>query len=303
MKMKQVITGLLLGCSLATGVSVLAEAAASPFHSSRIDKNITRIRDNTGDMMYLVEGSKQAALIDTGVGVGSLKEYVRTLTDKPVLVILTHGHVDHASGAAEFDQVYLSKEDQDLYREHNPLTVRKGYIQGTNPQWFPTIAESDYIPPQGPERYEDLSAGKSFDLGGVNLDIYALPGHTQGMRAVLIRQNRALLTGDGANMFTFLFSKEALGLSSYERSLKALQHATAGKYDKVYCSHGSGDLSVDYLQRLIEDCEQIKSGKDDHVPFEFMGQKAAIAFAIGPDHNRLDGGIGNIVYDPMRIDR
>ena len=44
------------------------------------------------------------------------------------------------------------------------------------------------------------------------------------------------------------------------------------------------------------------AGKDDKVPFEFMGQKANIAYEIGPDHNRLDGGIGNIVYDPQRIE-
>lgn len=75
-------------------------------------------------------------------------------------------------------------------------------------------------------------------------------------------------------MFTFLFGKETLGLSSYEKSLRKLQQETAGKYDKVYCSHGSGDLTVDYLERLIEDCQQIKAGKDDKVPFEFMGQKA-----------------------------
>lgn len=133
------------------------------------------------------------------------------------------------------------------------------------------------------------------------MDIYDIPGHTQGMKAVLLRENRALITRDGANMFTFLFGKETLGLSSYEKSLRKLQQETAGKYDKVYCSHGSGDLTVDYLERLIEDCQQIKAGKDDKVPFEFMGQKANIAYEIGPDHNRLDGGIGNIVYAQERV--
>ena len=266
-----------------------------PFRSAKIDHNITRIKDMTGDMMYLVEGRDKAALIDTGIGVGSLKDYVEKLTDKPLVVILTHGHVDHASGTAEFADVYMSAKDKELFKEHTAFASRIGYIGGTNPQWAATVNTSDYRDEDNAARFKDLKAGMTFDLGGVHLDIYDIPGHTQGMKAVLLRENRALITGDGANMFTFLFGKETLGLSSYEKSLRKLQRETAGKYDKVYCSHGSGDLTVDYLERLIEDCQQIK------VPFDFMGHKANIAYEIGPDHNRLDGGIGNIVYAPERV--
>lgn len=272
-----------------------------PFRSAKIDYNITRIKDMTGDMIYLVEGKDKAALIDTGIGVGSLKTYVEKLTNKPLVVILTHGHVDHASGTAEFAEVYMSGKDKELFKEHTAFASRTGYIGGTNPQWAATVNTSDYRAEDNADRFKELKAGMTFDLGGVHLDIYDIPGHTQGMKAVLLRENRALITGDGANMFTFLFGKETLGLSSYEKSLRKLQQETAGKYDKVYCSHGSGDLTVDYLERLIEDCQQIKAGKDDKVPFEFMGQKANIAYEIGPDHNRLDGGIGNIVYAPERV--
>ncbi|MFJ5760653.1 MBL fold metallo-hydrolase [Neobacillus sp. NPDC093182] len=57
----------------------------------------------TGELMYLVEGTVRAALIDTGTGVGDLKAYIDNLTDKPYFVMLTHGHVDHAMGAPAFD--------------------------------------------------------------------------------------------------------------------------------------------------------------------------------------------------------
>ena len=296
----------LLGNSAANAAPVASTAVQQrglmPFRAARIDRNITRIKDMTGDMMYLVEGRDRAALIDTGVGVGSLKAYVEKLTDKPLVVIITHGHVDHASGTAEFADVYMSREDRELFKEHTSFANRTGYIGAGNPAFARSISEVDYQPQDNPERFKDLRAGDTIDLGGVHLDIYAIEGHTHGMKAVLLRENRALLTGDGANMFTFLFAKETLGLKSYKASLQKLQKATAGKYDKVYCSHGGGDLTVDYLERLIEDCDHIMAGKDDKVPFEFMGQKANIAYEIGPDHNRLDGGIGNIVYDPQRIE-
>jgi len=44
------------------------------------------------------------------VGVGHLKDLVSGLTDKPLTVLLTHGHVDHANGAPEFDTVLLNEQ-------------------------------------------------------------------------------------------------------------------------------------------------------------------------------------------------
>ena len=48
------------------------------------------------DIMYLAEGKERAMLVDTGAGLGRLKETVKALTDKPVFVVNTHGHIDHA---------------------------------------------------------------------------------------------------------------------------------------------------------------------------------------------------------------
>ena len=271
------------------------------FRSARIDKNVVRIRNGAGDLMYLIEGNNRAALIDTGVGVGDLKAYVEKLTNKPLVVIITHGHVDHASGTAQFDDVYMNKADNELFKQHTVMGNREGYVGACNPEWAKTLSKANYQPLDDPARFRNLKEGMTFDLGGVHLDIYDLPGHTHGMTAILIRENRALISGDGANMFTFLWSGETLGLTSYEKSVQHIKKVTDGKFDKMYCSHGGGDLTVDYFDRMLEDIAIIKAGKDDAVDFEFMGQKSKIAFAIDMAHNRLDGGIGNIVYDPKRI--
>ncbi len=297
---------------LATGVGLLnfkdianqkvlaAQDSVVMFRSAKIDKNITRIKNCVGDLMYLVEGKDRVALIDTGIGVGDLKAYVQNLTDKPITVILTHGHVDHASGSAQFDEVYMNAKDNALFREHTAIENRKGYI-GMNPELASSLTDSDFQPIDNPDRFKNLQGGMTIDLGDVHLDIYDIAGHTQGMIAILFRENKALLTGDGANMFTFLFLPESLGLTSYEKNLRHLREVTTGKFDKIYCSHGGGDLTVDYMDRLLEDVEIIFAGKDDKVPFNFMGNEAAIAFEIDRGYNRVDAGIGNIVYDPARI--
>lgn len=297
----------LIGTKILTSREAFAESnrkiSETPrdFRSAKIDRNVFRIKNGAGDLMYLVEGKNRAALIDTGIGVGDLKKYIRSLTDKPVIVLLTHGHVDHASGTAQFDEVYMNHKDDSLFKQHTALDVRKGYLSGVSPEWFKTLTDENFQPLDDPSRFKNLEEGMSFDLGGIHLDIFDLPGHTQGMTAILFRENKSLLTGDGANMFTFLFSDETLGLKSYQKSLKRFKKSTTGKFDKIYCSHGSGDLTVDYLERLLEDCDAIFDGRDDRVPFEFMGHSARIAFEIDSNHNRLDGGIGNIVYDPARI--
>ena len=42
--------------------------------------------------IFLLVGTERALLIDTGIGVGDLKAAVEKITDKPVTVVITHGH-------------------------------------------------------------------------------------------------------------------------------------------------------------------------------------------------------------------
>lgn len=81
------------------------------FTAEKISPSTTKITDITGVAVFLVEGSKKAVLIDTATGAGDLKAYVESLTSKPIEVILTHGHCDHAGGAAGFETVWLHKND------------------------------------------------------------------------------------------------------------------------------------------------------------------------------------------------
>lgn len=88
------------------------------FTHERISKRIIRIVDISDTASYLVEGNEKACLIDTGSGIGSLRAYVDSLTNLAYDVVLTHGHVDHASGAWEFKdkKVYLHPEDRELMK-------------------------------------------------------------------------------------------------------------------------------------------------------------------------------------------
>ncbi|PSB60074.1 MBL fold metallo-hydrolase, partial [filamentous cyanobacterium CCP1] len=53
--------------------------------------------------LWLIKGQNQDLLIDTGLGVSSLRHYIASLLDKPLLAIASHIHFDHAGSMHEFE--------------------------------------------------------------------------------------------------------------------------------------------------------------------------------------------------------
>lgn len=269
------------------------------YTSEKINAQLTKITDLAGVAAYLVEGQHTAALLDTCDGAGDLQAFVKNLTPKPLVVILTHGHVDHAGGAYGFETVYLSEKDDDLAKDHTRVEMRKGYIDSMTPPG--TVKIEDYVPARD-GNYTNLADGQLFDLGGLTLEAIAVPGHTRGMTCILIRELHMLLLGDACNTATFLFSPEASSVEEYKASLQNLQRH-AEKFDIVLFSHGHNQGTKAILDECIELCDEIMARKTDDLPFSFMGQDALIAKAMNPDFSRVDGKQPNIIYNPDRIFR
>lgn len=266
-----------------------------------INDRITMIRSMTGELMYLLEGAERAALIDTCLGVGHLKEFVEGLTDKPLTVIVTHGHIDHAMGAAEFGDVYMNHEDMPVFQAMKGLEDRKGYIMGCLGGVMPPFEEGDFIEEPDVLTCKDLRDGDEFDLGGLHLDIYSLPGHTPGTMIVLVREEKVLITGDACNTATFIWDENSSTVESYQRELKKAASRLEGKYDRIFMCHHDREADIHLLQNVIEVCQEVMDGKADDMPYGFMGQKSCIAKAVGERFVRLDGGFGNIIYSKDKV--
>ncbi len=78
------------------------------FKTEQLSERLIRITDITGVCCYLVIGSEKAVLLDTCTGYGDLLSCVREFTQKPLFVLLSHGHYDHIGGAGQFDTVYMN---------------------------------------------------------------------------------------------------------------------------------------------------------------------------------------------------
>lgn len=271
------------------------------YRSLNINNLVTAIYSKTGEILYLVEGTEGAVLIDTCLGVGHLKDFVGSLTRKPLTVLISHGHVDHALGAPEFEEVYMGLQDVPLYQSRCPLEVRKGYIRGNLGALADEIAEEDYVPPCPDFPFRELKDGMVFDLGEAHVEVYSLPGHTAGTHVFLLREYKILILGDACNNATFLFGPEALSVEEYQENLKALHERLAGRYSRVFLCHRLMEGSKSLMEEAIALCDDIKAGRVDDVPFSFRGESAFLAKRVNERMEREDGVFANIIYRKDKI--
>ena len=278
------------------------------FTSEKVSEKVTRISGITGELMYLVEGDEKALLIDTGVGIGRLDEYVKTLTSKPVTVALTHGHIDHAMAECLFDEVWISDEDLPVYMSPSSIKSRNEYVKAMlgnmyDEDVYSELEESDFVNPDF-EHHKDmygLEDGKIFDLGNMHVQANACAGHTPGSFTFLIAEERMLLTGDAGNQNTLLNFDYCPSIEAYRNNLIWLKMSTDGFYDRVLISHGGGEMKNDLIESLIELCTEIMEGKDDAIEIESFGQKVYLAKERNENFERVDGGTGDIVYSKENI--
>lgn len=270
------------------------------YQTEKVTERMWAIRSRTGEIMYLVVGDERALLVDTCLGVGNLRQVVEDITDLPITVLITHGHVDHAMGAPLFDDVYMNSADNALFVEHSPIAERQGYIEGNLGAEPGSWADAAWVAPVEPN-FKELGDGMAFELGGVSAEAYALPGHTPGTMVVLVPEERVLITGDAANNSTFLFDEWTLPVEHYRDNLREVERRLAGRYDRCFIMHHVMEASGDLLGNVIRVCDDIMAGRTDDQPFRFRGGSYLVAKAATKDFRRLDGGEGNIIYSKDRV--
>lgn len=163
---------------------------------------------------FLVEGETTAALIDTGCGIGNIAQVVKSLTNKPVVILLTHNHFDHNGGLYHFpdSQVYMHPADDGLWQSMMKMSpdgsyngLRSFYIKSRGPVRCPEYKIDDLmalIPQDNPSpefQYTAVNHGDKIDLGGRILTVIHTPGHTEGGVCYLDENSGILFSGDTVN--------------------------------------------------------------------------------------------------------
>ncbi len=197
------------------------------FRSFRPFPGVWHIQDAMGVCMTLLAGRDLALLVDTGYGAEDIGAYVRALTDRPLTVMLTHGHHDHALGSRWFSEVYLLPEDFPVYTTYTGDFWRRD-VWGRGREFADERFLTDPMPPALPLAEGDM------DLGALTARIIPCPGHTPGSAVVYVPEYKLLLTGDNWNPCTWLFFREALSARDYRANVERL---LALPFEKALCAH------------------------------------------------------------------
>jgi glyoxylase-like metal-dependent hydrolase (beta-lactamase superfamily II) len=149
--------------------------------------------------MHLVVGRECAALIDTGMGIGNLRDAIRELCHVPVIVCNTHFHWDHSGGNSQFDQIAIHEAEAIvLAREQDVSGIR---AQMAKPD-VRTILPVDFDGPvyriAPTQATQTLLDGDDIDLGGRTLTVIHTPGHSPGHVSYYDAANGLLFSGDTA---------------------------------------------------------------------------------------------------------
>ena len=270
-----------------------------PYYTTeRINDHLTAIWSGCGEVLYFVTGQDRGLLMDTNLGVGHLKALVDSLTDKPYEVVITHGHIDHALGAPEYEKVYMNHSDIPIYQAMCPMEERIGYLQANLGPAFEDYGfeENDFVQPEPNKYFEDLEDEMIFDLGGIHVQIISFPGHTPGSMALLIQEDRILITGDACNDSTFLFDEYTSTVEDYRAQVLRVKNRLDGQFDRVFICHHAIETGADLLDNMIRVCDDVMEGRSDDLPFHFRGIQACIAKKCSPRFVREDGKSGNLIY-------
>lgn len=254
------------------------------------------IRGGAGELCWLIQGNKRAALIDTGCGAKGLRELVESLTDLPVQVLLTHGHRDHIGGVSQFGTAWLHPADLPLVERATDPARRAQFVQGKAPEFFAGLP-ADAFPPHSPTTFFPLAEGNAFDLGGTVLEVLETPGHTAGSVCFLDRAHRVLYSGDICTRRTLMMLPESQPLTVLRATLQRLQ-ALSGEYDLQLIGHDPAVPGAGVLEHLLECVQDILAGRDDRVPFDNVSGTGWLAKQTrDPEQQfRQDDKYGNIVY-------
>ena len=215
----------------------------------KINKNTWEIDEFDCASLFLLEGEDKAMLIDCGMGIGDLRGAVEQITDKPLIVVISHGHVDHTGNAWQFDDIWIHPADQaapipqDIERRkwdtERIAQRQKGCIGAPYTMYnlYPFDIDEDICDPEpGQKRcvVHDLYDGQQFDLGGGRIiTAYECPGHSAGEMIFLDEQNRMLFCGDALN---FNLGVSAMPVETTLRYLKKMQ-ALGDRYDAIFNGH------------------------------------------------------------------
>ena len=214
------------------------------FEIERISDDITRlIEPHVVPLMrcniWHVRGRDRDLIIDTGMGVVSLRAAVDHLIDKPVTAVATHTHDDHIGAHHEFEHTLVHEIEAETLRAPGAGTLLASVLGAEEIQ---SLAAAGY-PFDGdlvtalPHAGYDLASyrlkpapvteivveGDVVDLGNRHFEVLHLPGHSPGSIGLWEAATGTLFSGDAIYDGPLLDEIHGAHIPTYIRTMRRLR--------------------------------------------------------------------------------
>jgi len=223
------------------------------FHSiEKIAPGTYRIDEKGIANAYLLIGDKRALLIDSGDGLGNIRQAAESLTSLPIDVVLTHRHCDHAGGVNWFKTYYFHKnDDRPVFKlEASSWAARK----------LSKMGGKSIVLSRKPYHAKKILIDdtKVFDLGGRLVRVMNTPGHTPGSIVLSDEKNKLLFTGDEVNYWLWLQLPGSTSVKVWLPNAKKI--LSLADSNAIYCGHNDGLLPKSKIEELVQRGEELLSG-------------------------------------------
>ena len=231
-------------------------SAGTWYETKRLDDGITLIREAHVKPFYRcniwhVRGRDRDMLVDSGMGVVSLRDHVRLVCERPLIAVGSHTHFDHIGGHYEFDERAVhAAEAEILAHPSRRNTVADKWVRD---DVFAALPSSDYsaadyeVRPAPATRL--LRDGGIVDLGDRHFEVIHLPGHSPGSIALWEESTGILFSGDVVYEGELL---DDLYHSSVEDYLASMERLRGIPARLVHAGH-FGSFGRDRLAALIDE--------------------------------------------------
>ena len=252
---------------------------------------------------YLIEGRDYALLIDSIIGLGNLKAFCGTLTDKTIRLVNTHSHSDHVGGNFHFEECWMHHRDIGFFQ--TCIGIRKEQLfemakQTSLPEYRDQIEPDDNFADWNPMKVFPLYDGDIFDLGDRTVEVVEVGGHTAGSIVLIDHKTRIAYTGDACNGNTLLEFSNSLPIIAYMRNLLRLKEHQH-EFDQMYGGHEIFDASL--VDEAIETVAKVVAGTDDRCERTGIlgGPVFYAAEKVKDGYERVDGKHFNMSYIPSKV--
>ena len=148
--------------------------------------------------IWHVRGRDRDMLVDSGMGVVSLRRHVPLVTEKPCLAVASHTHFDHIGCHHEFaERLVHAAEAAILARPTRAATLADPYVTDAI---FEALPPEPYVSAEyrvkGAPATRLLADGDVIDLGDRRFEVVHTPGHSPGGIALFERETGILFSGD-----------------------------------------------------------------------------------------------------------